>query len=85
MTKSTLPPSPSYTGPQHAKVCASLLTEAIIFRKRLGKMLLLQGESPDKKVRTFLKVEVAQASIFLAFKKINTGRKVAQTSIILTF
>ena len=45
----------------------------------------LQGESPDKKVRTFLKVEVAQASIFLAFKKINTGRKVAQTSIILTF
>ena len=45
----------------------------------------IQGESPDKKVRTFLKVEVAQAIIFLAFKKINTGRKVAQTSIILTF
>jgi len=45
----------------------------------------VQGGSPDKKVRTFLKVEVAQASIFLAFKKINKGRKVAQTSIILTF
>ena len=50
-----------------------------------GHHFLVQGESPDKKVRTFLKVEVAQASIFLAFKKINTGRKVAQTSIILTF
>ena len=42
----------------------------------------IQGGSTVKKVRTFIKEEVAQASIILTFQIINKGRKVAQASII---
>ena len=50
-----------------------------------ASQIFIQGESPDKKVRSFLKVEVAQASIILAFKIISKGRKLARVSIILNF
>ena len=55
------------------------------FLEHLVGLARVQGGSPVKKVRIFLKAEAARAFIILAFKIINKGRKVAWVSIILIF